>query len=122
MAVKAFNNCIVPDKNHAPNDEDFKIKFIYEYIDDDYSMSNWLPEASSTFDDAGSQTKTTPSKDTGSTVGTSKVYVDADGITGAHVAPEARKYNDDTKVLIENHPLTVMVSYVVSVISLSVSF
>ena len=110
MAVKAFNNCIIPDKNHASNDEDFEIKFIYEYIDDDYSMSNWLPEAPTAYDDTGSQTKTTPSRDTGSTVGSNKVYIESDGTLRPHVTSEAKKYTEDTKVLIDNHPLTVMVS------------
>ncbi|XP_063716937.1 transient receptor potential cation channel subfamily A member 1 homolog isoform X3 [Symsagittifera roscoffensis] len=123
MAVKAFNNCIIPDKVHGPNDEEFSVTFIYEFIDDDYSMTNWVPEPSGTSID-GSTLETASAKspenqsdlgslkDGVSLAGEAKVYVDADPISGRnpHVLPEANKYVDSTKTLINNHPLSVMVS------------
>ena len=122
MAVKAFNNCIIPDKVHGPNDEEFSVTFIYEFIDDDYSMTNWVPEPSGTSID-GSTLETASAKspenqsdlgslkDGVSLAGEAKVYVDADPISGRnpHVLPEANKYVDSTKTLINNHPLSVMV-------------
>ncbi len=111
--MKAFNNCIIPDKNHAPNDEDFSITFLYEYIDDDYSMSNWLPEASSSLDGSSSDNQGDKSSlADASEIANAKVYLDADPIAGTrpHVSEEAKKYSDSTKILIENHPLSVMVS------------
>jgi len=127
MAVKAFNNCIIPDKAHGPNDEEFSITFIYEFIDDDYSMTNWVPEptSGSSLDgslpgaESGAATSTGAfESDRGSVrsglnaFGEERVYVDEDPHIGrkAHVCAEAKKYTDKTKVLIKNHPLSVMVN------------
>ena len=126
MAVKAFNNCIIPDKNHGPNDEEFCITFIYEFIDDDYSMTNWLPEPSAGTSLEGSltgATGTSPTdnaaesdkgslRDSVNAYGEKKVYVEEDRFTGRkpYVCAEAKKYSESTKTLIKNHPLSVMVS------------
>ncbi|XP_075241022.1 transient receptor potential cation channel subfamily A member 1 homolog isoform X2 [Convolutriloba macropyga] len=126
MAVKAFNNCIIPDKNHGPNDEEFCITFIYEFIDDDYSMTNWLPEPSAGTSLEGSltgATGTSPTdnaaesdkgslRDSVNAYGEKKVYVEEDRFTGRkpYVCAEAKKYSESTKTLIKNHPLSVMVN------------
>lgn len=91
VAVEAFGRCM---SDNGKNSEDLKyeVSFDYEFLDDEFLCGKWVSEEDLT------------SLESLSLIPDSKIY-DEHG----KVNPEAVPYDNDVKLLVENHPLMIMV-------------
>nr|CAB3267276.1 transient receptor potential cation channel subfamily A member 1 homolog [Phallusia mammillata] len=79
IAEQGFKKCITSDGNHSDDYEFFKVKFDYEFLDDEFSSWSRGDGSAKVYDDFG------------------------------YVVKDAVPYSDDVNLLKKNHPLNIMV-------------
>nr|XP_039268134.1 transient receptor potential cation channel subfamily A member 1 homolog isoform X2 [Styela clava] len=111
LAEIVYNQCIT-DNGKKPEDDNYTITLLYEFLDDMYASSAWNdyaliePNRKESYDTAGDDAMyANPTVIVKPSLKDKDVYDD-----NGHLTNEARTYSQDSDELQKNHPLKIMVS------------